>query len=1476
MTDTNLRIRRGEDFSATERLHTWMRNDKWKAGYEAVASGLTEYLDSNSEYWSITSALTEDVMKDFYFKIDSFIGNIADVDTCEPRQLASIAKSLGYTGNTQFLEFNYPVEIQKLLNLFSINSNYVKNSAKILTDSAASTLLPQLSGAVCGEMGGYVNVDIAFNKDVYPYQTSGAPVFSDEAWAAITELSGNPILYKYLDTDKYYDYVEDMFGECLSAGVNLKYRHAEVYTTPEDQQYYTTTGYIWQYIADQLYGDALFMPLDSKSDEVKQLKLRLGLSSAFPVAKIVNDIQSGTDRLANYTTSEQLVLQAELDYRKSLLERAFPISRFSLERETRVREYFQFIKQFNNSNYLASLEEYDLDSKYMMLNSSESTLGEGPLVRVRSNMESGTPIECLIRPVQSVRVNDISTYTVNGAYIAKSAEFLRNLAIKISYFRENVKTLAKKNFLIGTPIGVKTLIAEIFYKYIYGSDTNWKVTTGQLPEIRNPGTLEVIIREYFDSTEYFNIITNADYTDVLSANTLNARYWPQSSADVIGGEFATTDILDAYSSILDKSYDINYPSGGGSPQTSADRLGYVAEFVSALGEVATPSAYHSGSRSTVRYITDETAAYGKLISPNFGFTVPWLMVGAAIQYDDNYVDHKVGRVSAHIASAYDVSAFLAGTTEIRTIEIPPPDGSPEDTPPTLSTVTITGEGTSGIISRFDEFFLSGDISDAAHYYNDELVNDWHKIMSDGIDFTVDSLYVVAQFNGFIASNPDDIRAYATSAANGTLSPYSEFIRYSSLREFSADITANLNSVNTYLDPCAAVLLKLHGGLSADAPHYNSKNVVHPSYALHPNLKNFSRIDDIAMLSFSNILERMVDKLSRQEFIAFVDAALDSSGNTVDSWKDENVDLAGYQTFYEWSNNLNQFGETDSRIDMDGPWNPLALESFLESPSAFIESVSAGTNEYYLKLGLDESDYHDIAAALARVSGNTETSGNTISTLKNKHVYQYCVDPYENHYMLYKENNEFDEYGEIWVRHKNHPLALPFIYQVDSPSYQDIQCAAINAYDFGINDSTLWINCNSNVQGKLAFATLAKDGYRISALQSKTSESFIEVPDGKLLIGVASHGLQIIPMFVSVNNDLELPESEVTPSAYTIKLTGMVYEPGKNIKQINVGSIDTIRQVFSREYDSAYPANVWRLSKSQNSMFVAYEYVRDLSAKPSNVLNKTSSNSIATQFDGPDTIDAYENGIAAVRIDLQYSNSEIISMQIPETNGISLYEPHGSAGYLPLLVDVAEPNVYQDVYSELNGQTEISVQTFMTHFPSDAETTKCPVEIYPDLGKFKIWYEDGSQLGYEDGETLQASEDDEVMTAEQFPYVLFSTPRLIIEAMGSDNVFGDSIEFPVARELKLEFDFVGQKRGLSTLISPKQFYRLSGGNKYYKVKPTNTRNYRLVRKVTKLMHTFFVWDGGGKIRMNYIIKDFSNVDVNSTENNLSTLQPEIMY
>ena len=148
----NIKITKiNENWSVSDKIHEWIRNVEWQEGYADAKDGTFEErvlsddgtVDfenayANSALWSFIYKSNEDIGSKVYEKISNIIPNIRDVETCNIHALYSIAKELGITEPGNY-EYEYPEEILRLINIFSINKNLLIQK-DILTKESKESL----------------------------------------------------------------------------------------------------------------------------------------------------------------------------------------------------------------------------------------------------------------------------------------------------------------------------------------------------------------------------------------------------------------------------------------------------------------------------------------------------------------------------------------------------------------------------------------------------------------------------------------------------------------------------------------------------------------------------------------------------------------------------------------------------------------------------------------------------------------------------------------------------------------------------------------------------------------------------------------------------------------------------------------------------------------------------------------------------------------------------------------------------------------------------------------------------------------------------------------------------------------------------------------------------------------------------------------------------------------------------------------
>ena len=96
-----------------------------------------DYWKSKTGLWKVISGACNDAANKFYVQMGEYVQNLADIDTCNIHVLKSIAKSVNAEHLTDFINENYPEDLLRLVNLFSIKKNILLDSYSILDINTA-------------------------------------------------------------------------------------------------------------------------------------------------------------------------------------------------------------------------------------------------------------------------------------------------------------------------------------------------------------------------------------------------------------------------------------------------------------------------------------------------------------------------------------------------------------------------------------------------------------------------------------------------------------------------------------------------------------------------------------------------------------------------------------------------------------------------------------------------------------------------------------------------------------------------------------------------------------------------------------------------------------------------------------------------------------------------------------------------------------------------------------------------------------------------------------------------------------------------------------------------------------------------------------------------------------------------------------------------------------------------------------------
>lgn len=260
---------------------------------------------------------------------------------------------------------------------------------------------------------------------------------------------------------------------------------------------------------------------------------------------------------------------------------------------------------------------------------------------------------------------------------------------------------------------------------------------------------------------------------------------------------------------------------------------------------------------------------------------------------------------------------------------------------------------------------------------------------------------------------------------------------------------------------------------------NIGNTVFPTIAALQNIEGLISQDQNIQTSILYLSRHLFDNINYYLNLVTKDILAMYSytnGIPVDGWRKKYIQFKGYNTFYQQSDNTTKsITYPNKKIDVDGPWVYSALQVFIKlylQQNKFIsyDKIKVYVLSYFYDL--EENELQDITQKIFVFQHKIFNNINYI-------IYNYHTDSYGNQYILYKYNefNRFEDSGQIWVRYKNYPLALPLmnlnkIYQTQNvyvnDKYDMLHCdinisyanmfkqLVNNALDFGIIQNVLWI------------------------------------------------------------------------------------------------------------------------------------------------------------------------------------------------------------------------------------------------------------------------------------------------------------------------------------------------------------------------------------------------------------------------------------
>ncbi len=1033
--------KRNADFSAVETMARWAGNPDWVDGYRAISD---ENLKENdyTTLWKAMKTSSEDVFNELYGSIINLSDNIANLDLCTVAALKDKVKQLGMEERGAIkIDVNFPVEISKMVDLFSINKAHLR-------------------GALAKDGGS--------QKWTYGKTT----IASEELWKILSD--------ECTDDERYRKFIRNTFYSTLSAFINMKTADGTYViweTAPRRFSEDLFSSRI-EYAAptESTFGTVSDISSNDRDKEIFSRKVQLGVPRSFSEKYYADEILIGNRTLDEFDDAEQEIINMEVSRRMALWENS-GVNYYTSVREIKVLNYIRFVTLFANEIY--DIEDYDIDKR-------------------KSEIIGLDESKYLIK-------KNGGSYSLDETLLGTVADILTDYCIGISYFRENVRIEAQRNMLKGTKALLVDTIREVLAKNVYstygGRENFWRQTNTSNViglGVEMPSDLDIKVIEYIDNTRYTNIRAKED--DDLTQ--VNQRYWQISG---VQGDLDPDDVLDFYNRLTeyqdpwhifecanqtDDQNDpkvnlwrfLNYVYNSGAfsatlsdlvfdvdtvaqriAPTLSDIYGY-DEIVSLLNGAATSAevpgrlpkiyfdyraaattlldAFADISLGDPTYKTDGTGDYtddyAALYNRYHDYDTICELISSYKTPDDFIAAAKTIFPSAYFdtVKAYD---YLYGKivyqdddlSSAQIVTVIDSDGNVSSTSSFQSTVisnlsqvvtTISGGYTTIVtVSGNSVNTLPEKPYISLTGFENSFDTAWDVLLAhpeyQDVDRLHEVFYYVSEYPSLSAEVFGDASNYRHESAIDTIQTIGDDFNYDAVDIVAASSTyagTMIHETGTFGDALYNHIGDITYGIR---PFANSQNTVHPSVQVHAFLSALSEYVDSshAIVRYLNVSQPKFET-----YCQTVIDRIDKLGNTINYWKNNVDDFSGYTTDYEKNGE-----DTDRNASIDGPFNMDALQSLLDDKIAYIEGIKNGSNEFYVSSSRG-------AFALTDDERQTEIDNITlyydqICRLATKEIARYGRDKYGNAYILYKDRGERmsrDSLGYLWIRRADRPLAFP--------------------------------------------------------------------------------------------------------------------------------------------------------------------------------------------------------------------------------------------------------------------------------------------------------------------------------------------------------------------------------------------------------------------------------------------------------------------